>query len=246
MKMRTTLCLLLAFLSFQSQAQNWVDVGLKGNYGISHLFNVGVLNNPNYAAMFTYNGSYGGKVGFNIGEFHEITFDGMWGKFGQNYDYSIEIEPEDHEPFTGSIGFKTTELILMYRNNNEGRYFEVGPSYTLVKGAAANFGHLSVQPDDPDALIQPYTSMVMGFGAYVMGTDYFGITMGFRMSYALTDITTTKGQAADFPSFMTNEEEYTQTHPLFFGVSMEANFDLAYLAKANCGKRKKLLLFAGH
>ena len=82
--------------------------------------------------------------------------------------------------------------------------------------------------------------LVAGFGAYFMGTDNFGITTGLRISYGFSDIISNSGKNLLLPNFK-NYTTYTPSHPLSIQFIIEANFDFAYVAKAQCSRRKLIL-----
>jgi hypothetical protein len=76
-----------------------------------------------------------------------------------------------------------------------------------------------------------------------MGTDNFGITAGVRMSYMFSDLISPNGQLLNYPQGPNVVvDSYAPSHPLYVQLIFEANFDLAYMARANCG-RTKLMMF---
>ena len=74
-----------------------------------------------------------------------------------------------------------------------------------------------------------------------MGTDNFGITMGFRFNYDFSDAFTEDNM--NFPAMKNYSTAYTQSHPITAMLVMEANLDFAYMAKAKCKNKRKLILF---
>ena len=80
----------------------------------------------------------------------------------------------------------------MYRNNKDGRYFEVGPLLSRIQSSSRTDSFYGVDAADPffssSTLDPKQTGLAFGFGSYVLGTENFGVTMGFRMAYLMTDL----------------------------------------------------------
>ena len=230
------LFLILPALSF---SQQWVDIGFKGAYGTGFWYNSAYLDDGGISNRMKAGYSLGGKLGYNLSERHEITVGGAFSQFQQEFVYDIALTT-----YSKVLTLKTTDILIMYRLNSEGRYFEIGPQISLLKSATEvnedpDIGSLDALP----LMAENYTSVVLGFGSYMMGSDNFGITLGARIKYALTDVIGADGQALNYPATLLPDLEYAPSHPLVAELVLEFNYDLGYLAKANCGKRQKILFF---
>ena len=75
-----------------------------------------------------------------------------------------------------------------------------------------------------------------------MGTENFGITLGARFTYGLGDLISPEGKTRHFP-YYENYPTYAKTAPFTAMLVMEMNLDFAYLAKAKCKNKRKLILF---
>lgn len=242
---KTTLAILLFFVLNNSFSQNWLDVGLKGGYGAGLLMNSNIWDDPLYNHELTGTGNFGAKLGFNFNEEHEVTFDAMFGSFIQNFKYDIELASATDtsvlvtEAHKSSLTFKSTNLIFMYRHNNDGRYGEIGPQVTIISSSSRTDDFSGATAFDQSHFEKFMVGMSAGFGAYVMGTENFGITAGFRFSYMFTDLISENGKLVNQPT-LKKYDSYKGSYPLYFQLVFEANLDFAYLAKANCGRRKLL------
>lgn len=242
---KTTLAILLFFVLNNSFSQNWLDVGLKGGYGGSLLMNGNIWDDPLYNHTLAGSGNFGAKLGFNFNDEHEITLDAMFGSFIQNFNYDIELAAATDtsvlitEGHKSSISFKSTSLVLMYRHNKDGRYGEIGPQVTLTRSASRADDYSGAGTFDPSYFNSYMIGFSGGFGAYIMGTENFGITAGFRFSYMFTDLISENGKLVNQPT-LKKYDSYKGSYPLYFQLVFEANLDFAYLAKANCGRRKLL------
>jgi hypothetical protein len=85
-------------------------------------------------------------------------------------------------------------------------------------------------------------SMLFGFGGYFLGTDNFGITLGARFIYGFGDLISPSGQSKHYPYFE-QYATYKKTAPFSAMLVAEANLDFAYMAKAKCKNKRKLILF---
>lgn len=239
-----------------SWSQGWLDVGLKGGWGPTFLFNQKIFDDSRYNHKFSFNGMFGAKLGYNINVNHEVTFDFMVGGLKQDFGYSMQLDSNaSAQSYTSSINYKSFDFLLMYRNNNDGKYFEIGPIMSKIRsierddsfyfsGTDSNFGL--------DDLNATQFGLSLGFGAYFMGTENFGITGGLRLSYMFSDLINNSNATSEgYPfgqhyvtySTLSGNQAPTEsaTHPLFVQLIFEANLDFAYLAKANCGRRKLLM-----
>ena len=230
-------------LSFVSYSQNWLDIGIKGGYGLTMLYNQNIFDDNAYNHQLSGGYGFGGKLGVNFGESHEVTFDVMSSSFKQGFKYSI-IDSTDGSPeYNSEVTYKALDLILMYRNNNEGRYFEIGPVLSLIRSGNQSDEFLRyTNADASDSWTKNGYGVAMGFGAYLFGTDNFGITFGARFNYMISDAISQIGQQNNFPVNKTYNT-YKASHPFSAMIIMEMNYDLGYLAQANCSKRRKIILF---
>jgi hypothetical protein len=228
-------------------AQSWVDFGVKGQWGPTLLLNKAVFDDSNINHQLKTKGGFGAKIGFNFNDMHEVTFDFMASGFQQDFVYSIaDTSDNSRANYNSGIEFRSLDFMLMYRNNKDGTYFEVGPVISSIK-SASRFDDFKIPSTDlnfdTDQLTSMQTGLALGFGSYIMGTDNFGITAGFRMSYMFSDLISSSGQVMNYPQGPNVVvDSYAPSHPLYVQLIFEANFDLAYMARANCG-RTKLMMF---
>jgi hypothetical protein len=238
--------LFVVFLSVSalSQAQGWLDIGIKGSWGPTWLFNKNIFEDQEFNHQLSFGHSFGGKLGLNFNDFHELTLDVMFGTFKQDFKFNITDSVTGASPeFEKSMSYKTLDFFLLYRHNKDGRYLEVGPAFSLVQSASgSNSWDSSLDGEIADNLITSYPSFVFGFGSYFIGTENFGITLGARFNYGLSDLISDKGQVFHYPA-NTPYPTYTASHPLYAQLVVEANYDFAYLAKAKCSNKKKVIFF---
>lgn len=230
-------------LSSITFAQRWVDLGIKGGYGANILINNNIFSDNEYNHKLSGGFAIGGKLGYNMSNVHEITFDVMYTKFNQKFQYNLTDTSGASPQYLKTFSYNTLDFMLMYRANTEGRYFEIGPKYSLISNATDKDEFTNnVANDVSDYTVENSFGMVLGFGNYFFGTDNFGITFGARFSYDFTDMISPNGKTANYPT----GKEYTSykaSTPFSAILVCEMNLDFGYLAKANCGKRTKLIIF---
>lgn len=238
--------LLLGFLTFNLSAQQWIDFGVKGGYGANLLINSNAFDDIEVNPKIKGGYMFGVKAGYNLAKNHEITFDFIYSGFTGMYSYSRQIDSVSSDRFDQEINFNSLGFQLLYRNNNdEGMYFEFGPELRLFRNAEETIlrDGVSTSADISDKFIDKGYGLVLGFGNYMMGWENVGLTLGVRFNYALSDvIADNQRNSANFP-LNGSYDTYKGTNPLSVMLVSELNFDFGYLARANCGKRTKLLLF---
>jgi hypothetical protein len=232
----------ITFLSINTYAQMWADIGIKGGWGLNFLYNKNMLDDD-FTAKFSTGFTVGGKLGWNFDDSHELTFDVMYYQFGQDFKYNVTDSLTNSSPeYDRQVKFSGMQFHLLYRHNNDGRYVEIGPSLTTAKNVTVTDDFLSpTLLTDLDQHMKSHVGITFGFGGYFIGTENFGITMGIRINYAIADAVKDDG-VTNFPAFKTYDT-YTATHPLTAMLVMEMNLDFAYMAKAKCSNKRKLILF---
>lgn len=241
--------LFAAFLSIvisNVNAQTWFDIGIKVEAGANLMLNKNINKDSKFNTKIQVGYGFGGKFGVNFGNNHEFTMEVLWSKFNQKFGFSKETDTTSgaKTQYEKSFFFNAIDIIPMYRLNTEGRYFEVGPQFSIMQRAGgSNAWTGSNEPADISDYFNKFQAgAVIGFGSYMMGTDNFGVTLGARFRYMFTDLISDRGQVRGYPS----ESVYTSyapSHAFSAVLVMEMNYDLGYLAKAKCGKRAKLLMF---
>ncbi|MFN3916267.1 MAG: hypothetical protein ACK4K0_00880 [Flavobacteriales bacterium] len=231
-------------LVFSSQAQSWFDLGIKAAWGPNFIYNQTVLDDINYNNVLDYGYSFGGKLGYNFNETHQVTVDIMSSYFNASFVHNKpSFNGNGDAQFDSRIRLNTLDMMLLYRSNNNGGYFEIGPKYIMLQKATFSDNYYDLKDADIKSRMNGgLFGLVVGFGGYFMGTENFGITLGGRFSYAISDLVNNTGQNEYFPTF-NPEREYKGNHPFTAMLVMEFNYDLGYLAGPKCGKRKKLILF---
>ncbi len=216
----------------------WFDAGLKVQVGKTALFNQAIADSDLVDYSLSNGFSYGGKFGINLGEGNSgFTFDLMFS------DFKGEFENQD---FMGQAEFnmKAMELYVLFRNEQNLSYFEIGPKFSFLRDASRRFigeGLPGTSEDVTDQFKNGITG-VLGFGFNLIGTDgAFTGKIGLRFEYGITDIVNDSGQALFAPLGIQEiyNEGYKGSHPIFAGVVFEINWGLGYFAKTKCGGRTK-------
>ncbi len=241
MRKRLTLSV-LCLLALNTYSQSWMDIGFKAGWGLNFLYNKNILDDGAINERLSSGYTLGGKLGWNFNDFHELTLDVMYYQFTQAYKYNVKDTVNGGSPeYNRSVGFSGLNFLLMYRHNNDGRYVEIGPMLSTTSNIKFTDELLNTSSIDLDKYKgKTQFGMSFGFGGYVIGTDNFGITMGVRFTYDISDAFTEDRN--NFPAFKTYSS-YTPSHPLTAMFVLEANLDFAYMAKAKCKNKRKLILF---
>ncbi|MDY0343514.1 MAG: outer membrane beta-barrel protein [Lentimicrobium sp.] len=241
--MKKSLLILICLMSMgMLYAQPWFDAGLKGGIGTSMMYNNQIFDNQEVVHKFKPGYTVGAKLGFNFIQEHQITFDVMKSQFSQAFTY----RPEGWSASTDAVREFTIDgldLLLMYRTNRNGTYFEIGPQWsTYSKVKYSDEGDDFISPTAPADLVNSSNfGVTAGFGGYIFGTDNFGVATGLRFNYMISDLASATGQDKNFPIF-TNRDS-NPTHNLSVMFVIEVNYDFGYLVSPKCGTRGKLFVF---
>ena len=235
----------LLFVVNISFAQSWLDIGLKGGYGYGILNNANIWDDTKYNHRLNGSGFFGGKLGLNFNENHEITVDFIYGNFKQGFQYDVDLPKLDSnstftptEEHNSEITFTTMDIILMYRHNKDGRYVEIGPRISLISNSKRTDDYYTEEFNQNYFNSYIY-GMTFGFGGYMVGTENIGITAGARLGFGFSDLISEEGKAFNMPTLKAYDS-YKGTFPVTLQLVFEANLDFAYMAKAQCGRRKLL------
>lgn len=238
---QTLVLLTVFFLSLQvgntQKIYFWLDAGLKVSAGSGMLYNNNLINDRNIDPSFGSTYGIGGKLGFNFGQYHAFTIDGMYSRIGQKNDIRLE---SGGDVTTRQIGWNSADIFLMYRYNRNLNYVEIGAKYSLYQQRLESINQGTSKPVN-DTYVDNMISPVLGFGYYMFNADAFTANLGFRLSYGIYDLLTVSGietQAFTTPRVY---ENYASTNPAFIELVLELNFGLGQYAKSVCGKRASFM-----
>ena len=230
---------LVAFISISGlKAQKiyfWLDAGVKLSGGTGMFYNNNLINDrsidPAFASIF----GVGGKFGFNFGQYHAITVDGMYSTASQTNGLI-----DDGIPLTlRKINYNAVDLFGMYRYNRNLNYVELGVKYSIYQRILETRNGATIDADE--LYVDNMLSPVLGFGYYVLNAEAFTANLGFRLSYGINDILSEQGvQTAAFTSPI-EYDNYSTTNPAFIELVLELNFGLGQYAKSVCGKRASFM-----
>lgn len=240
---KITLSLAFILLSLLTFSQTWFDIGLKGGIGTSFMYNKQIFDNQDIVHKFKPGYGFGAKLGFNFIQEHQITFDVMKTSFTQGFTYKPEGWTQTSDALR-EFTFGGIDLLLMYRANKNGTYFEIGPQwskYSTIK-YSDNGGDFVSPGEITDLVNNSNFGAAIGFGGYIFGTDNFGVTTGFRINYMFNDMANADGNDANFP-ILKQTGAFNPTHNLGVMFVVEMNYDFGYLVSPSCGQRSKLFVF---
>lgn len=239
---KTALGLLLLVIGLTAHTQTWFDIGLKGGIGTSFWYNKQIFDEQKIVHKFQPGYTFGGKFGFNFIQEHQITFDILKSSFSQDFTYRPEgwtaVSDARREFTIGGL-----DMLLMYRTNRNGTYFEIGPQWSKYSSVEyADNGGDFISPMEPADLVNESNfGIAMGFGGYIFGTDNFGVSTGIRFNYMFNDLASSDARDANFPIFIPKEST-NPTNNLGVIFMIELNYDFGYLVSPRCGTRGKLFV----
>lgn len=234
----------LVLICLSGKAQTWFDIGLKGGIGSSFMYNSQIFDDQLIVHKFKPAYAFGAKIGFNFIQEHQITFDIMKSAFNQGFTYTPENSTIPGKESLREYKIGGMDMLLMYRANKNGTYFEIGPqwsTYSTVKYSDTGGDHVSPNAIG-DYVNKSNFGMAVGFGGYIFGTDNFGVTTGIRLNYMFNDLASEEGKTANFP-ILQQTGKTNATHNIGALFIIEMNYDFGYLVSSRCGQRTKLFVF---
>jgi hypothetical protein len=224
--------ILLAIVSFiaatNAQAQFWVEAGLKGLVGTTLPYNGNNFSDDGAAIKLQADYAYGAKLAFNFGDNNGIIVDGMMSQTKANYTYDVlGLVEGEHK-----LAWKNIDIYPMYRHYYERSFIEIGPKISLLNSVTEN----GVK-DVKSSFNATNYGASLGFGGYLFGSEFFSVSMNFRIDYQITDFISDSGQAAGYPLYQRTYPSYKPTNPITARAGIELAFPIGGVAKAQCGRR---------
>lgn len=241
---KSVLSAILICLTTILYSQTWFDIGVKGGIGSSFMYNSQIFDDQLIVHKFKMGSAIGGKIGFNFVQEHQITFDVLKSSFTQGFTYVPEDSQVPGDESLREFRIDGLDMLLMYRANRNGTYFEIGPQWSTYSkvGFSDNGSTVFSEKEVAEMITKSNFGMAVGFGGYIFGTDNFGVATGVRFNYMFDDLATENGATANFP-ILRQTGKTNATHNIGAMFIIEINYDFGYLVSSRCGQRTKLFVF---
>jgi len=171
-----------------SKDVTWLDVSLKGGFGLSILKNFNISNDDRVnMESFNQNQFLGIKIGTTTAENYGVYIESDYNNFNQKYN----VLPPDNPQFNKTIYFQSLENSLMFRYCHfTGAFIEAGAKYSLLLGAKAFYSDINQELDEKANYKTSYMSLAVGAGLkiYQSNKDRYRINLFTRISYGLTEL----------------------------------------------------------
>lgn len=232
---------LLCGISLSAQKQIvWFDAGLKTQMGSSGLLNTFIIDDPNrnYELKFTNAIGFGGRIGINK-NYSGLSLEAMYNQSKQTYEENTGLTSTNVD-----VSWNSLDLYTLFRNAKNLGYFEIGPKFSFLRSFEDAQG-----ADVTENYSSTNIGAVLGFGAYVFGTDgAFSGILGLRFEYGVTNMTSSDAPDGYTPLGVITDGDGLavdggNTNPFFAGLVFELNWGIGYVGVAQCGARSKFIMF---
>lgn len=239
---KTLIVIGILFFSIAGRAQLWIDLGVKGTFGLTMLYNSAIFNDHSYRYKFNTGFGFGGKLGLNFGDYNGLLIEGIRSTGRQDWTYNLL---DENVRFTNSIKWTSIDLYTLYRFSSEKAYIELGPKFSFLQSVNQTDDNITNVTSFSDYYTKTLYSAAFGFGGWIAGNEVLAVVLGFRVDYSFSDFITEKGKEANYPNpnRLSPYDSYKPTHPLYGTVSLELNFGVGEYARAACGKRGFIFSF---
>jgi len=192
---KTLIIALLSLISYATQAQGEMRVGIKGAYNNTYLRNENATNR-NFKLDYetTYGESFGFSFNYAVTKNYSLDANILISKQKQNYQFNFgtEANPDLAELKNKLRYFDIPVLFKM--KNNMGLYVEVGPQMSILFSDKETFDYknstLSYEEQHFKSDFRGFgVAGVVGAGADIRLNDNFEINAGVRLGYMFTDAT---------------------------------------------------------
>jgi hypothetical protein len=237
------LALFLCCCKMTGNAQVWFDLGAKGAWGLTNLYNTNVSNDRLYKYKLNTGYKFGGKFGINFGDHNGIAFEGLVAKNNQKWEYSTTSGNTNGVDtlLHNNISWNALDIYVLYRYMNDRSYIELGPKLTRVGKIKQTDDKLLSVTDVSPYYNPQLLGACLGFGGYLGGSNTFSTQLGIRLEYAFTDFISSAGQPKGYPNPIRKNtafyDKYVSTNALSAQVTLEFNFGVGGYAQAACGRR---------
>jgi hypothetical protein len=230
--MKNILTIFILFAVFTAKSQVWFEVGAKGSYGITALYNKNVWDDSRISNKFTTGFGVGGRLGINIGSTHGFALEVLTASGKQTWGYQLGTSATKVD-FT--TAWKSLDYYLLYRNSGNGGYFEIGPKYSTISSVKQT--NNLVEKDVSDKFNKGLMGAAMGFGGNIAGGDVVALTFGLRFEYMFADFVNNDGKLVNQP-IPPLQIGNSKTNIINIQAVLELNFGIGSYAKASCGNRR--------
>ncbi len=235
MKRIVTVLLLFTFYS-TTFAQLWIEVGAKGTYGITALYNNEVWNSGQVNNKFSTGFGYGGRLGLNFGDNNGISLEAVMGDGKQQWEYI-----QGTTITTNVNSWKYLDYNILFRNVARKGYFELGPKIRTMRSVLLTEG--SAETDVKNFYNNNMLGAVLGFGTNLAGNQVVALQFGVRFEYLYKDFVNADGKAKGYPFRLLSTASQSSTNMINIMACLDLNFGIGGVARASCGKRRFLFSF---
>jgi hypothetical protein len=224
---------LLMGMTQNAMAQFWLEGGLKGMVGTTVPFNSNNLNDDKSSFKLASDYAYGAKLAFNFGDNNGFVVDGLLSQSRVNYRYDVAgVVEGEHQ-----LKWRNIDIYPLYRHYYERSFIEIGPKISLLNSMKATNLLFPNGADVKDNFNATNFGASLGFGGYLFGSEFFSVSLNFRIDYQITDFVSAKGEEGGYPLPFRTYDSYKTTNPITARAGLELSIPLGGVAKAQCGQR---------
>lgn len=238
-----TLTVLISFQAFSQKKSSrkndhptWFFLSVGGNGGASmffekHFFEGSEINAAALNPCYGFQGKFGIMFPFNMGLAYEYS--GL--TLNQKYEIKSNVIPSEN--YTDDIKLGTNgHSILLRAGSLESGYLEIGPRFGTLADVPTFTGK--------NKYVQKYTSLEFGFGGPLYFHEAFDISLGIRLSYALTSIMEKDNYPYASPKYSTHTYTSTYTtNPFTAQVRLDFHWHIGYFRTAKCDGHTGFIFF---
>ena len=234
MKHLFTLMMLMC-LGYTAQGQWWFDAGIKGSWGPTGMSDQNVYDDANYKHKISTGTSFGGRVGINTGYHVGLSLEYAGANSNQEFEYNGDV--------FNSFQWKHSDISTLIRYSGNGAYIEGGAKFSNIKEVELDNVTNGIS-DVSENFVDSYTSVVFGFGSYLLGTELLTLNLGVRGCWAFDDMVSETGKENNYPIVVEDLKDPTvKTHAASVQLQLELNYAFGRFSKEACHDRWKLILF---
>lgn len=232
-----TFCFLL-LLQYAS-AQFIFDGGITTSWGPTMMLNANMKKDPAYTSNMSFGRAIGFKLGLHYLGTHGITFEYLNAHSRQDFAFDLM----DLKGNPNNYDWKHRDILTMYRYSARTFYIEGGPKFSSISEFEQEF--LTNEGDAAEFFKTNYTSVVIGIGTYLIGTDALTLRIGARLHWGGGDIISQDGVVANYPGIITAYDNYEPTTVAAVQLHIELNYSFGRKSCEKCRDKWNLIPIKG-
>ena len=241
------ICFVSAFSFAQShQINKWMVIGVRGGFNSTWLLNQNQLNDKGLKYKASWGGYGGVMLGAHYAQWGAVHVEALYSTLSQKISSNIDSVKWNSRTDLTYYEFP----ILLHFVPKEFKYIEAGVKFGTLASAKSSYNSslVNFSGDAKNNFEKSNLAIVFGWGTSFWGDGGGLLDFGIRLTYGLSDITSSAGgKGMDYYSFSdgatATPKSYKPTNTATVGFHLTYNFDMGWWFHDTCSRKYKFFMF---